>query len=291
MKSFRTPKRIYTQKALEVWFERLSSDWEHYFSAPVLKTARKLYLEGEVHELELSLTVAIIHCRRKKLDIYSMIEWGNGRPAIRTSTEDREFGRCLAVAGLYEMEELLGDEIPPVAPESPANEESPEARKIEPSSPLPVSKENPRDLVLNFRSTEQGLVFDARWRMQGEKSCQALPGHKRRVGNFIPGEREKLIRLTGLARRSGFEYSSRNRNYLLRDPARIFAFLRLDLPFWKSRFPVEKGNGVDLLLKGVQTVTVEAEAEEGLNGFSLRWRLKLDSLYLDPSPSLQSPGL
>ncbi len=283
MNSFRTPKRIYTQKALEAWFERLSSDWEHFFGESVLKDARELYLQGEVRELELSLGEAIIHCRRGKLDLYSMVEWENGRPDVRTSTKDRHLGNSLAIAGLYEIEELLGDEIPPVPAEIPTDEGTPSTRSIEPPLPPSDSREMPRGLVLIFESTEQGLKFDAHWRKAGEKNCPALPRHKKRVGNLNSVEREKLIRLTGLARRSGFEFSSRNRNYLLRDTARISAFLRSDLPIWKRHFSVEKSQDVDRLLKGVQTVNVEAEAEEGKGGFSLRWKLNLGSLYLNDS--------
>ncbi len=284
MNSFRTPKRIYTQKALEAWFERLSSDWETHFSLQVLKSARQIYRQGEIRELELSAIDAIIHCRREKTDFYSMIEWENGQPSVRASMENRHFGHCLAAAGLYEIEELVGDEISPVPRESTENQEEPSERLLGFTTAEPSSGDNPRDLVLKFRSTEHGLVFEAKWQKPGKKSLQALPRHQRvpRGGNLSPGEREKLIRLTGLAHRSGFEYSSRLRRYLLRDPSRMGSFFKSDLPLWKNHFTVKQDSGVNLLLKGVQTVKVEAVAEGGNGAFSLRWILKLGAQRLDP---------
>ena len=283
--SYRTPKRIYTHKALESWFERLSSTWEHHFSDSVLKSARELYREGEIRELELSPIDAIIHCGRGKLGLYSTIEWENGHPNVRTSTKDRHFGRCLAAAGLYEIEELVGDEILPVPCEeldSDSGKQTPQ-RLLESDAGESTPTENIRDLVVKFRSSEQGLVFEAHWQKHGEKSIQALSRHKRRGGNLNLGEREKLIRLTGLARQCGFEYSSRQGRFLLRDPHRISSYFKKNLPLWKNRFRVEMDNSAVLLLKGVQTVKVEAAADVDNGVFSLRWILKLDKRIVDHS--------
>ncbi len=278
-KTYRTPRRIYTQKALEAWFEWLSSAWEHHFSAQVLSSARKLYREGEVRELELSPVDVIIHCGRGKLGLYSTIEWENGHPAVRSSTKDRHFGHCLAAAGLYEIEELLGDEIPPV----PCQEPDSDTEEPTPERLLESDAGDVRDMMVKFRSSEQGLVFEAQWQNPGEKSIQALSRHKRRGGNLIPGEREKLIRLTGLAHQCGFEYSSRQGRFLLRDPIRISSFLITKLPSWKVRFRVEMDNSAELLLKGVQTVKVEAAADAKNGVFSLRWILKLGKRIVDHS--------
>lgn len=112
----RSPKRIYSPAALESWLTRLEAPWEGHFERPVLDLARQIYREGEIREIEISSADAIIHARREKQTVYSLLEWNNDSPAIRHSTEDQLFGQALGAAGLYEIEELVADEVSPVAP-------------------------------------------------------------------------------------------------------------------------------------------------------------------------------
>ena len=57
------PKRVYTPKSLEFWFDKLESDWSDVFSETQLEAGRALYREGEVRELELTDSDVIIHRR------------------------------------------------------------------------------------------------------------------------------------------------------------------------------------------------------------------------------------
>jgi superfamily II DNA or RNA helicase len=109
-------KRIYSSQSLEFWFEKLGSDWSDTFTANQLKHGRRIYRDSEVRELEITVRDAIIHRRVGKRDEYTVIEWENGVLRIRSSTTDTEIARALAIAGLHEIEELLSDELPPVAP-------------------------------------------------------------------------------------------------------------------------------------------------------------------------------
>jgi hypothetical protein len=114
------PKRIYTPQSIEFWFAKLGDDWELHFTAAQLAAGRRLYVEGEVRELELTEHDAIIHRRVDKHDQYAVIEWsGGGTPIVRSSTTDRELAHALAIAGLHEIEELVADEASPLAEISP----------------------------------------------------------------------------------------------------------------------------------------------------------------------------
>ena len=109
------PKRVYTPKSLEFWFDKLESDWSDVFSETQLEAGRALYREGEVRELELTDSDAIIHRSIEKKDEYAVIEWEEKKGlSVRSSTTDVEVARALAVAGLHEIEELVADEIPPM---------------------------------------------------------------------------------------------------------------------------------------------------------------------------------
>ncbi len=108
------PKRVYTPQSLEFWFGKLENDWAEHFSVSQLDEGRRIYRDGEVRELELTHTDAIIHRRVEKKDEYAVIEWENGALAVRSSSTDHDVAHALAVAGLHEIEELVCDEISPL---------------------------------------------------------------------------------------------------------------------------------------------------------------------------------
>lgn len=112
------PKRVYTPKSLEFWFGKLENDWSPYFSPAQLELGRRIYVESEVRELELTDKDAIVHRRVDKKDEYAVIEWGQEGLSVRSSSTDQERARALAVAGLHEIEELVADEISPLPDEA-----------------------------------------------------------------------------------------------------------------------------------------------------------------------------
>ncbi|MCE2863965.1 MAG: ATP-dependent helicase, partial [Opitutaceae bacterium] len=127
------PKRIYTPKSLEFWFEKLEEDWEGGFSSSQLEKGREIYVAGDVRELELTDHDAIVHRRVEKRDEYAVIEWTAQGMEVRSSSTDIEVARALAVAGLHEIEELVADEISPL-PGDPARLAPPPPRAV----PAPV---------------------------------------------------------------------------------------------------------------------------------------------------------
>src|SRR3954464_12342303 len=113
------PKRVYTPHSLEFWFGKLENDWAAAFSAAQLEQGRKIYVDGEVRELELTDKDAIVHRRVEKKDEYAVIEWTGEGLTVRSSSTDRELAHALAVAGLHEIEELVADEISPLPGDGP----------------------------------------------------------------------------------------------------------------------------------------------------------------------------
>ncbi len=120
------PKRVYTPQSLEFWFENLAGDWEPFFTAEQLEEGHRIYRDGEVRELELTASDAIVHRRVDKRDEYAVIDWSAKGLSVRSSTTDLLMAHALAVAGLHEIEELVADEISPLPVEvaSPPESES-----------------------------------------------------------------------------------------------------------------------------------------------------------------------
>jgi superfamily II DNA or RNA helicase len=302
------PKRVYTPQSLESWFDRLENDWAGAFSAGQLEEGRRIYREGEVRELELTATDAIIHRRIEKKDEYAVIEWGKDGIAVRSSTTDRDVAHALAVAGLHEIEELVADEISPLPGETPAqapanggNGHAPTngtLASFKPAAPAkpegnghaPASNGNGngvasnRTLLLVFKTKTVGLTFQAFWaETEGKARHPALgaAAHAEGNGHVSSGERAKLIGLAAYARKAHFHYHQDNGLYVLESLVEIPNFLKTVLPAWRRMFAIELDDKAANLLKGTRAVEIEAVAERAappgtgggsdVTGLNLRW--------------------
>lgn len=258
----RSAKRIYSLKALESWFSRLLEPWEQHFTEEELALARKIYTSGEVRELELGADDAMVRFQIDGSDAYSLIEWSGKGMDIRGSVPDRELARALGAAGLYEIEELVTEEVSSAIPDAnEAEEESPAAVE----APPPVGQDDslPRRLVLKFDACESGLLFQPYWRdVRGQEESAVGKGSS--VASA--GEREILIRLTSMAHKSGFRFDGAKGQYILESFNLILPFLRDGIEEWSKRFDVECGRDVERMKLGVQEVTVTAVASSDEQG-------------------------
>jgi superfamily II DNA or RNA helicase len=294
------PKRFYSPQSLESWFGRLSEDWAEAFTPSQLEEGRRIYREGEVRELELTGSDAVVHRRIDKRDEYAVIEWSATGLSVRSSTTDRELAHALAVAGLHEIEELVADEISPLPGETPAQAPQsqsgagPSAGPRTPEGPQPPRPERAaRTLVLVFKTRVTGLSFRAWWiEPDGKSRFPALgPGaHANGNGHVTSGERSKLIGLAAYARKAHFLYDQETGAYGLESLVEIPNFLKVTLPAWRRLFSIELDDKAANLMKGTRTIDIEAVAEssggngsgehEGLN---LRWIFRAGERMLTDS--------
>ncbi len=279
------PKRVYTPKSLEFWFERLEADWERFFDAGHVERGHQMYRDSEIREIELGAKDAIIHRKVDKREEYAVIEWVGDEIRVRSSTTDTLLANAIAVAGLHEIEELVADEmtsrLPPSGPAPGTNghaaTENGNSHGAGAAAAAPKAGDGrDRDLLLSFTATPEGLVFLAYWK-SGKSRIPAL-------GNAAyhptPGERAKLIALATYARKAHFRYNQATHAYALESLADIPGFLKDVLPHWKKQFGLEVDAKVDALKLGTRTIEVEAVAERragaagaGVDsaGLNLRW--------------------
>ncbi|MEX2382013.1 MAG: DEAD/DEAH box helicase [Opitutales bacterium] len=265
------PKRSYNLKALESWFGNLADNWEEGFSLYSLETGRALYREGAVREVELGLGDAIIHVKMDGEECYSVIDWKDGKLLTRSSSSDHELGEAIAIAGLYEIEELVTDEISPL----PVEEETESGRSSAGAPKRGVREKGAlstasngravpavaRPLTLRFLSVSAGLQFQAFWRESASKMKPAVLNGKNGTGQLHAEERESLIRLTALAHKAQFRFSHDDQAYCLSEMERVPVFLKKDLPVWRRHFPIELTASAEKMAEGVHEVEVEAFAE------------------------------
>ncbi|NBR10307.1 MAG: ATP-dependent helicase, partial [Opitutaceae bacterium] len=221
-----------------------------------------MYRNGEIREVELGAKDAIIHRKVEKREEYAVIEWDGEELKVRSSSTDLSLAHAIAVAGLHEIEELLVDEIAALLPGTSAkssvgpgtnghgtvNNQS--APKHDPNQP-------PRDLLLSFTTTADGLVFLAYWK-QGRSRIPALGNT---LNHPTAAERAKLIALATYARKAHFRYNQSTHAYALDALSDIPGFLRDLLPHWKKQFAIELDVKVGNLKQGARVIEIEAVAD------------------------------
>lgn len=274
----RISKRSYTDPALEFWFSRMDGDWEQRFTADELSLGRKIYREGGVRELALSETDAIATIRWQGKDAYVVLDYPASGLQYRASTGDHGQARVMAVAGLYEIEELVGDEIPALpgigngGDTAKNNQDTPPAQQ-HPSVP-------PIELHLKFKLEPKGLSFSV-W------AAKDVAGRKVRLlenseTGAEPAVRESLIRLMAMAKRCEFHFRKGRSDFVLENLERLPLFVCKDMPHWREYFNMDSDGCLDVLAKGTRELTLHTEARDnGNHGLDLNWALDTGSELLD----------
>ncbi|MCH8540607.1 MAG: DEAD/DEAH box helicase [Opitutales bacterium] len=268
------PKRTYSPRSLEFWFGHLPTHWEESFTSAALTRGRDFYREGVIREIELSEGQAIVHVKHEGRELYSVVDAeSDGRLAFRSCAEDPVLGMAIAAAGLYEIEELIADEIPPVSSEGEdVDEEDDDEDEAEETE---RETSHPRPLHLRFFSNARGLNFEAFWDDGEDRRSKAVLHGNNGSGAHNSREREILIRLASFAHKAQFKYLQEAHVYSLSEMARLPSFLRDDIHLWKKYFQIDLTEDLQSLNEGVKDVDVEAIAEVRDDGrLNMRWVFK-----------------
>lgn len=270
----RTPQRSYTPRSLEAWFDRLGQDWEKWFTHEELTWGREYYRTGEVRSTELLDGSAIVHFKRGKEPLYVIVDWENEAPAFRESHPGVAPGRGLAVAGLYELEELVADEVPPVIDVEAVRESGLPGGVEEQGPPTngATGKREGRVLQVRLGARPDGLWIEAGWQAADGRTDWASFS----LRDLTSWEREQWIGYTAKAHKSGFRPGDREGCYRMRDEAAIDRFLRKELPHWAERFGFHEEPGVAAWKRGLDRVVpvIKVEGEGSGSRYRMEFRGK-----------------
>ena len=274
MSSPRPANRSYSTEALERWFASLPEEWENSFEEADLAEGRRIYTEGMVRSLDLRPESAEAVTRNDDQTVRAVIELTSESLEWRTSLPEEENGAPYAIAAMYEVEELLADEVAPVDETSPAPTTEPAAE----SAPKEHGARPGPKLQVTFSLTSDGLLASAAWSPAGKGGKPAPcfgPG-------AVPGDelsdeqRQALFRFSNVAHRAGFVYSKSAGTWAIENIGRIERFVREDLSEWRKRFRLSGEESLNIFRNEQLQVAVDAEAEAAGDGkaFRLNWRLK-----------------
>ncbi|MEY4272980.1 MAG: hypothetical protein RL250_1846 [Verrucomicrobiota bacterium] len=268
----RPANRSYSTEALERWFASLPEDWESVFKHADLLEGRRIYTEGLVRSLELKPGTAEAVTRTETQTVRAVIELGEGAIEWRSSLPEEENGAPYAVAAMYEVEELLADEI------SPVDDSAPAAAPVVPVEPERKDSGGRAALKLQvtFELTSAGLTAAAAWAGRGGHAWNcfgpgAVPGDE-----LSDEQRQTLFRFSTVAHRAGFTYAKTAGTWAIDHIGRIERFVREELAEWRKRFRLVGEEALEIFRNEQLQVEVDADAESGADGrsFRLNWRLK-----------------
>lgn len=287
-------KHYYSRSSVEAWFKYLTQDWEGYFSQEQLKKGRGIYLSNRIREIELSVEDAIIHSEIQDKPYYAVISWSKIGPSIRSSSKQRERAKAIAVAGIYQIEELISDQLTELSLGDLVEEIADENREEEESEGVeesPVEVVRSRPLVLTFSGSEEGLGFGACWSNNDGVQEPALTFGESEGTPLTEDESESLIRLTMMARKAGFTLDRESRSFLMEDIGRFIPFLSHVLPKWKSFFTVIRDTEVKRLMQGIQSVEMDGLVSEIVEGeeesYAIEWKYQTGGRSLNDVETAQ----
>lgn len=281
------PTRSYNSISLEKWFDYIQIDWEELFTEEILSEARKLYLSGEVKGIELSDDAATIHYAFTRKDLYySIVDWKDGTFKIRSSTSDSKLGHTIAAAGLYEIEELVADEISPIAIESEQkghSEGNPSKVKrngTRQNRARQREKQNQRKLLLEFFGSNRGLTLKTWWLDKYGNKDAVFASESESVSEL---EREKIVQLTVLTREVGFRFRKEKEDFFLSDFERIAGFFSHAKKRWESIFgSFVLDQGAKEMAQGLQEIEILGRAESaGRSKMRMNYQFRLGSELMD----------
>lgn len=277
--STRLSSRVYNTAALEVWFANVGLDWEQSFSKETLLRGREIYRKGQISGVELANEEAIVHCKFARKDTcYAVIEWTPSGPKVRSSIDDDALGEAVGVGGLYEVEELIADEIDPL-PYEPKREPEETLKESKPEAELEAVVA--RRLTPKLEGLSYGLRLTAYWTNVDFSQDSAFRSDEAPIH---AAEREALIRLTGRAGEAGFKFRRDSNDFILLDGERIAPFFSHALKRWDAAFDtIDLDFEAQLMAEGVREVKVIGRVESsGQEQIRVDWRLKLGRQWLDP---------
>lgn len=294
----------YTRAALELWLDRLSADWERRFAREEVEAGRELYRQGCVREVSLGRDEAVVSGAWDDISAHVVFDWKDDALHWRGSLERPMHNNALAVAGLYEIEELLVAETPALPGEPPKALPAPPVSEAPPApgpAPTPLKtgadgEAHARRLVLIFSVREDALLFSAKWDEPGVARRPAYGAGAPAPSSLGAGDREALLRLASLARKQRFVFDARHANYRMQEPERLPRFVREELPRWAGKFALEGVESLRCFERGVRELDIGAvlscahAGEEGAGpdaaddpdaAFELEWRLGVDGEWFD----------
>jgi hypothetical protein len=268
----RPATRSYSTDALERWFAALPEDWEKGFGKKDLAEGRKLYAEGLVRSIELRTDAAEVVAKTEEMSVRVVLEVADGALQWRTSLSEEHNGAPFAVAAVYEVEELLADEIDPLG-ESVAPEAAPEPEP----QPAPAASPDPLRLQVAFELDSERLTLTGAWVGQGRKDQRCFGPGAIPAEELSDEQRQTLFRFNTVAHRAGFVYNKQAGSWEIDNIGRIERFVREELADWRRRFRVVGDDCLAIFRNEQLQVAVDAEAESTAattGAFRLTWRLK-----------------
>ena len=282
------PSRSFTKESVESWFLKLSEcNWENQFCEKSLREGRFFYRKGIISGLDINTDQIIFIRKIKREESYSVMEWKGKKLEFRTSLEDEQLGRAIAVAGLYELEELIAEihqEDPMIESDTNCVDET-----TEPGANLNLGIDQSSEVENNGKictllielsiSGKRGLIATPIWKTSNGEKFPAYGNRSVKPEHLIDGT--KLIKFARESVEAGFRFDKERGVFSLNNWEQVGEFAILRLREWEQGFKVKYIGDASLIKKGNNEVRWEIEANsEGKGTMQLKDNFQLENRKL-----------
>ncbi|MEC8420901.1 MAG: DEAD/DEAH box helicase [Verrucomicrobiota bacterium] len=286
------PARIFTHESVESWFFRLSDyNWEKQFCDASMRKGRDLYKKSQISGLDVNPEQIIFFRKVSREETYSVLEWKDNKLDYRTSVEDDQLGRAIAVAGLYELEELIAEihENDPMinynsstCSECIVDQEGQNESNGQ-NSCQKAENEDVCELLIELSiSVKRGLLATPLWKIRNKVNLPAIGNEISKTSYNYDGP--ALIRFTRESVEDGFVLDKKRGAFALTDWEKIGKFAAKRLKTWEEAFKLEYQGEASLIKRGPNEIDWEIEAKSLENGkMTLQDQFRLGNRKLSSS--------
>ena len=229
------PSRTFTQEAIESWFITLSQcSWENFFNSESLKEGRNFYKNGVISSLDISSDQVIFIRKVNREETYSVIEWNGKSIDYRTSLDDDFTGCAIAVAGIYELEELIGEihEVDPMLEEHDFSESVElDSECLSQEVEEEQQKAFSHNLIIKLEiSSRKGLTATPFWENTSGARISPYDSQAKDISEHV--DRSKLMRFGREAVDYGFIFNKFNGAFVLESWNKVARLVEEGLSTW-----------------------------------------------------------
>ncbi|MDR2200851.1 MAG: DEAD/DEAH box helicase [Puniceicoccales bacterium] len=262
----RAPAVTFKRQSLENWMEIFAQkDWQNTFSKDEIREGMRFLERCPIREIEIrSDDVIVRYFGEGKTQLFAVIDLEEGQLSARSSVADKNDA---AIGALLAMDEAIIDKQDALFLHD--EEDGDTLHRCPPCNGKECDENKLGDKILHllFYTSGQHLCFRAYWM---ENHRLVFPNHLSRYANVATKlERDAVIKLIHLARKSGFSFYKKSKEYRISHTASAIDFCRYTLPRWHNDFSIQLDGNVEKLCQGPREIhAIFRSGVENGNGFS-----------------------
>jgi SNF2 family DNA or RNA helicase len=236
---------------MEAWMARICDlNWPNTFPKKAINSGNNIFESGMVREIDMRCNDVIVRFLDEyKVQTLATIEHNSDGFCTRSSCNDSEQSDAFVIAALLALEDSIAEKNESIfADEAAAKQYD----KNHASSHDNMEKPQSERIQLKFYTIGQVLCFKAFW---SDTLAPVLSDKNFTNDSMSSAKKSALIKLVHTARKFGFLFSKKTKEYRLYNLNQAIDFCKSTMPRLTTIFDLETDENVKLLASGLKHLT------------------------------------